>query len=243
MRRLKLNTLLKIGLLSVTLLLAACGDTGSTSSGVPAPAAPNNTGGTLPIVPNTDSRLPDLTGAQPINLQDKVNFTALKEIYGSSGEVLLNLVLVGDPLINMRLNRKTAVTGKVLIGFEYGPGFWGAELPTVEGATVLTSTNFDTIHSDSELSFRILGAITGNDIYGVIYYRVRKQTPTMEIQCLAQTRGCFIGSKQVDDRYCTYPTNAISAASMCRDYYMSPSDSNVKFMGSFTAKVSDWFKN
>ena len=242
MWRLPLNTLLKISLLGVSLLVAACGDTGSTSTGVPVPANPSNPGGTLPTTTNTDSRIPDLTGAAPINLQDKVNFTALSEILASDGKVF-RFPIVLEPLIKMTLDNKIMVSGKLLVAFEDKNGFWGAELPTVEGASVQNSTNFDTIHSDSGLSFRVLGSVVGNDIYGAIYYRVRKQTPTMETQCLKTTVRCInpATGQVLPDSYCTY-TNTTTMADTCRTY-MNPGDSNVKFMGTFQSKVSDWFKN
>lgn len=237
-----MNTSLKIGALVLCLALAGCGGDSSTTSTLPTPNTNTNPGGTLNNQPQTDSRLPDLTGAVPINLTDKVSFTAINDLLSPSNQFVA-LPLVLEPVIKMTLanDRSTNVKGKVLIAFEDKIGFWGAELSTVDGASIRNSSNIDTIHTDTEFTLRVLASISGADMYGIVYYRIRKTTPMMETQCLQQTVRCVDAyGRELPASFCSYPTPNI--VDTCRNY-MNPSDSNVKTLGTFQAKVANWFTN
>lgn len=236
-----MNTSWKFLILAVGLFLAGCGDQSSQTSTLPAPASPNGPGAGLPTTPSTTpSGLPDLSRANPINLIDKINFSGLSDLLSASNQIVVSPMVL-EPLIKMTLtnDRSTYVKGKLLIAFEDQLGFWGAELPTVDSASVRDAYNVDSIHTDNEFSVRVLTSVSGTNLYGIIYYRIRRSGET---QCLKQTVRCVGPQGQtLPDSFCTYPTPDI--ATPCRSY-MNPNDTtNVKTLGTFTAKTSDWFTN
>lgn len=220
-------------------LLSACGENSTQTATLPTPANPNNPGTSLPTNPTTGTPgLPDISLSNTITLQDMTNFTGINALLATDNEFVMPPFVV-PPQLKMTLanDRSTYVKGKALIWFEDQAGFWGAELKTVDSASVRNSSTIDSIHTDSKFSLRILAAISGTDLYGIIYYRTRQAG---ENQCLTQTYKCVDQwGREIDPKYCPAYTPP-NMAETCRTY-MSPSDSNVKQLGTFTAKTSDWF--
>lgn len=227
LRRLKLNAWFRIALFLVALNIAACGGGSSSSSSAPVPNA-NNGGGTLNNPGNTvDPRLPNLSRALAINLTDKTGYQGLIDI-----AKLVVTPIVGDALIHLTLpnDRTTEVSSTVIVAFEDRVGFWGAQLSSFPGTAFRTSSSLDIIYSDSQLSLRVLAAMTSADqVFGRIYYRVRQSGET---QCQKVTvTYCPPGQT------CTPP----DTATPCRKY-MELNNSSVKDLGSFSGKYSNFLQ-
>lgn len=243
-----MNTWKKILFVGTCLLVAACGDSSSNTSNIPTPANPNPPGGSLPPSGNYGTPgLPDITLSHSITLSDRTNYSAIIDLKRANNEIFSGSFTV-PPMLKMTLSgrSKTTVPGKMLVWWEEEDqsGFWGAEVPTVDGAAIQgnngTTRNFDTIHSDSQLSFRVLAQSNdGVNLYGIIYYRIRQSGET---QCLKQKVTCIDPwtGQQLPDSFCQYTTPDI--VTPCRNY-MNPGDSNVKTMGTFTSTINDWFPN
>jgi hypothetical protein len=201
---------------------------------LPKATDPNATTQTIPnTTPSTDPRIPDLSKAVAIHLDDNVNYTGLKDLAH-----VVYAPVIGDALISMNISggRTTSFTSSVLIAFEDHYGFWGALQNSFTGTTTRTSNSIDAIHSDSEFTIRIVAGLNGDTLSGSIYYRIRQ---TGETQCFATAVTCnYTGTPPANySNYCPYPTPDTSAA--CRNY-MNTGLAAVKRLGTFNSSYSSW---
>ena len=216
----KLSAWLKGTLVAVVLIVLGCG--GGETKEIPSPADPSAPPQELtPPAPTTDPRLPDLSHAVPINLHDKTTYQGLQDLAKT-----VFPPLVGDPLVSMRLTntRDTNISGSILIAFEDRMGFWGASLDSFEGTGYRDSQRLDIIFADDEFALRAVGALSIDDLTGVIYYRLRQTGDTQCKKFICTGWGC--------------PTSQ-DLASICRTY-MNTTDAHVKELGTFRTKYSNW---
>lgn len=224
------------------LFLVSCGATNSTTTG--APTVVDNGGGTgngtgnpdpLPTGGTTPTPgLPDLTGSVALALTDNVTYSGLSAIAGN-----ISAPIVGDPKVLLKITntRTQSVNGTLLVAFEDRMGFWGANMTSVKGTGVNTSSSLDIIFSDDALTLRVSSSRLGDNLLSTLTYRVRQ---TGETQCLPAK--CYItwaGQKYevpFSSAYCPLPTPDV--AGTCRTY-MNTSNNSVKNLGTFTVKYSD----
>lgn len=234
MRKVALRKVL-FPLLSISLgllFLVACGDTGSNTTGIPTSGG-SGSGGTTPVTPdptNPTPGLPDLSKSSAINLDDKINYSGLIAIAG-------NVVtpIVGDPRAVLKITNTTnlSVNGTLRLAFEDKAGFWWADMNSVEGTGVNTSSALDIIFSDNSLTIRIIAGRSGNLLISNIYYRVRQSGET---QCLPVY--CYVNGTPVPfgSQFCPIPKP--DTAGICRNY-ISTTLSSVKKLGTFSASYND----
>src|SRR5690606_16016272 len=114
----------------VVILASACAKSETTTAPVPTPPG-NTSGGPFPdstVLTNTG--VPDLSRAVTINLQDKVNYSAIYDLVSDFAPPL-----VADPLISLSLTKTgTQVAGSILFAIEDDLGLAGGVVPSF-GAT------------------------------------------------------------------------------------------------------------
>lgn len=221
------------------LFLTSCGATGSTTTGIPTVTPPTGGGPTSPLPeepPTTTPGLPDLSASVAINLRDKVTYSDLSAIAG-------NIVtpIVGDPraLLKITNTRNQSVNGTLLVAFEDKLGFWGADMKSVPGTGVNTSSSLDIIFSDDALTLRVQASRLGDNLLSTLYYRKRA---TGETQCLPVKCYITFGGVRYEvpfgSAWC--PMAAPDVAGTCQAY-MNPISSNtaVKQLGTFSVKYTD----
>lgn len=254
--------------LFVLFFVVACGNPSNSTNSIPQASDPtaNSPDESVPTVTPVpvDPRIPALNGAVPINLLDKINYSGLSDIAKN-----VFLPLVGDPKIVLHLpNTRDQIlySGDALIAFEDKAGFWGAQLPAFAkgnpeydsstkalynagyfSTVTHVSSSMDMIFGDSELVLRVVGTLSGDDIAGKIYYRIPTGTETA---CHTISATCNYNYSYVDPSHnssysdnaanpkwrCTY---ASDTASKCTQY-MATTNSQVKELGSFAAKYTNW---
>lgn len=185
---------------------------------------------------NPGTSLPDLSTSTTLNLDDKINYSGLVAIAG-------NVVtpIVGDPKVLLRITntQNTNVEGNLRLAFEDKVGFWWADLNSVKGTGINTSSALDIIFSDNSLTLRISATRAGDTLNPKIHYRVRQNG---ENQCLPMRCYVTFGGVKYEvpfgSQWC--PAAEPDTAGICRDY-MNPSSSNisVKSLGTFSVKYSD----
>jgi hypothetical protein len=220
---------------SALLLAMACGK--DSSNGLPTAKLPTTSGGSLPTSsPTTDPRFPALLGKSvSISLTDPINFTGLRDL----AKVIFTPVVETHFALSIPNNRDTVISAQMLVGFEDNKGFWGALMSTFEGTSTRTSDQIDLIFSDSELSFRVVAGISGDDFVSPrIYYRVRQSGET---QCQKVTYTCQAfypdGRPYYGSPNCPMPPPADTTAATCKTY-MNLGNTAVKQLGTFSAKYS-----
>ena len=214
------------------LLLVACGDTHTNPNPIPTPT-PIDPGAPTPLPtppPNVDTRIPDLSLAVPVALSDRAGLSALKDMAHN-----VFAPLVGDPLLHIQFSRtrEVNVSGKLLFSFEDQFGFWGAELSSFTG--VQTNQQIDIIFADDELVIRAAAERTGDDLNGLIFYRLRRPFDTA---CRKTWTSCEVSGYP----FFNFPAQCFQTpdtTASCREY-MNLADSAVKSIGSFQAKYSQW---
>lgn len=226
------------------LFLASCGGTSSTTTGRPI-VDPEPSGPTSPLPTDpTDptAGLPDLTGAFSLNLTDKITYSGLAAI---AAPIPLVTPVVGDPKVLLKVSQATPITGTIGIGFEHNPGFWWAELNSVEGTGQNTTNNFEIIFSDSQLTLRVSALKTtpnGNAFNSALLYRVRQANET---QCLPSKCSVNWYGQTIDLPLasCFSSTAALEAYKASRvvecQNYMSTSQTQVKNLGTFSGNYTD----
>lgn len=238
-----MKALAKILLLSCVVWMTACGKSGETTNGAPAPVDPtaqNQVPNYTPVTdPGQDGRLPDLTTAVALRLPNPSDYSGLEEL-----AQVLYLPLVGDPKIRMTISgdRTNAVTGSILVGFEDRAGWWGADVPSFSKTGYRNTSALDMIFADDELLFRVVGAINGNNLDGNVYYRVRQsgENACRKLQTCTTTYA----------PYYPYPPtttcrdqDADIATAECRSY-MDIGSSSVRLLGNFhQGSYSSWLTN
>lgn len=232
-------------------LCVGCGD--NTSSGVPSPKDPANPPTqTLPQrSTDQDSRLPDLSKSVAVRLATYANFQAISELYGEA----VAPPLVGDPKLKLTLTATSGskLNGSLLFFFEDDlgaawmtqtsqqlplVGYWGPEDPNNSSSQQI----LDIIFEDSAVVARVSATRSGNDLTGVLRYRVRGANDANV--CVRRTATCqVIGTPPTPPPAECQPgyqdTLDQQDAASCRQY-MSTSASQVKTLGTFQAKFSDW---
>jgi hypothetical protein len=223
-------------LFAAVAFVAACSSS-DTTNGVPAPTDPStqNPGGTYtpPADPSQDPRLPGLLSkAVALRLTNPTDYSGLEDL-----AKVLYLPLVGDPKIAIEFSgdsRDTTFNAKILVAFEDQEGFWGAVLDTFPKTGVRDSSTINAVFADDELAILTLIAKSGDNIHGEAYYRLRASGDT----------ACR--KNRIRYQYTYYPysyyyvdEDADVAASNCRSY-MQPGQSQVKLLGTFDAKYSNW---
>ncbi|MBI1862066.1 MAG: hypothetical protein HYR96_14220 [Deltaproteobacteria bacterium] len=218
--------------LALGLLLSACGNTGRTTVGVPTPtplAGPVSSPIPTPGA-NLDSRIPDLSRAVGVNLTDVTSFSALRDM-------AINVFppLVGNPLLQLTMSasRATDISGSLLFGFEDQYGFWGAQQVSFPGTGYQSDTVLDVIFADDSLVTRVSASRFLDNLSGTLYYRIRSSGDTA---CKQQYVTCTVIGFPGSGTICpTAPDTVVP----CQNY-MSPSDTHVKKVGTFSAKFSKW---
>ena len=217
-------------------LLAACGDTGSNTTGIPT-AGGSGGGPTSPLPQdpeNPNPNIPDLSKSAVINLEDKINYSGLSAIAGN-----VVLPIVGDPRVVLKITntRNQEVNGTLLLAFEDKLGLWVANMNSVEKTGANTAQALDIIFSDNALTVRITAGRLGENLLSNIHYRVRQ---TGETQCLpAKCYVTFGGVKYevpFGSSWCPIPQP--DTAGICRNY-MATTQTAVKKLGTFSVKYTD----
>lgn len=236
--------------LTVALIVISCGKENETSV---VPTAETETTSTsenfVPAPPSeTDDRLPDLSQAVNLILEDAINFSGLKDI----AKVVLT-PMVRNPLVALTLNLdRSNISGNILLAFEDQLGFWGAIVSSFEGTNSLTGDVLDMTFSDDELVLRMIGSILGDTLSGTVFYRIRE---TGDDQCKPVTVSCettytpggplcqlypWIPECQVDPDpnppECEVETNTVV---VCKDY-INTGNAEVKNLGAFSGSLTDW---
>ena len=196
-----------------------------------------------PPVPTPDPRLPDLTGAVPINLIDNINYTGLAELAEN-----VFPPLVGDAKIRLQFTNTRAqnINGNVLIAFEDNQGFWGAELTSFPGTSVHATTTLDAIFADEQIVIRTMGTLSGDDLNGTIFYRNRQPNDTACIQTqftcdeMIYRNGSWIRHSYTEPPFpIGCQLTVADTVTPCRTY-MNPTNTQVKRLGSFRGKYSNF---
>jgi hypothetical protein len=219
------------------LFLAACGETGSNTTGIPTAGGEDVEGPTTPLPEdpgNTTSGIPNLSKSAVINLEDKINYSDLIAIAG-------NVVtpIVGDPRVLLKITntRSEKVNGTLLLAFEDKLGFWGADMNSVADTGVNTSSALDIIFSDNALTVRITASRLGEILLSHIHYRVRQSGET---QCLPASCYITFGGIKYEvpfgSQWCPIPKP--DTAGICRSY-MTTTQAAVKKLGTFSSKYTD----
>jgi hypothetical protein len=221
------------------LVLSSCGKPKEESGAGLAPTDPGGTTTTTPVTPETaapDSRLPNLDGAVAINLVDKVTYKGLEDLAGN-----LFLPIVGDAKVKLELpkSRTADISGKILIAFEDKLELWWAVLESFPGTGTRSSTQLDIVFADDELVIRTVGNLSGDNMDGNIYYRIKKSGEDAcvkkQVTCeWVYPTGYF---KPFGSSSC--PVTQPDTATPCKAY-MNLNDSSVKKLGTFKGKYSSF---
>lgn len=212
--------------LALILWLSACGDTKSNSNPIPTATPPTATPTPLPVPqPGYDSRLPDLSRAASVNLSDFTHYTALKDLAHN-----VFPELVGNPYLQLNLQKNRELEGTALFTFEDQMGFWGAELSSFTGLQAGNQTQI--IFADDEFVFKVIAVKSSNDLDGILYYRVRVPGDTA-------CRNSFVTCEP----FSFLPPQCIATPDNITPCwaYMNLSSASVKTVGTFKAKYSDWW--
>lgn len=223
------------GLLGLSLV--GCGNAESETQNVPTAQLPTTPSSeNLPDTnpPSTDPRLPDLSRAVSLDLQDKTTYSGLQDLFHT-----LFLPLVGDPLVSMNLSLvNSSLSGKLLIAYEDRVQFSGLLSQSFPGTTVVSSQTIDLIFADDVVVVRSISS-NSEVMQGTLYYRLREANDT---ECKTVTPVCeYIWPAGVTPppgfESCQAPT--VDTAAPCRAY-MNLSDPKVKILGTYQALFSNW---
>lgn len=222
------------------LVISACGGE-DEETGVPTPVPPTPTTPQAPFTPapapELDSRLPDLTNAVALRLDDLVDLSGLKDIAKN-----IFPPLVGDPLVRASISggRDTKVEGEILLAFEDAEGFWGAIVPSYKDASFRVNDVVDMIFADDDLVVRLIGAITGEELSGKIHYRIPSET---DDDCKRTLVTCeIVGPVQPGAPLPELPpecNQTVDNSAQCRAF-MNTTETDVKLLGTFKTKYSNW---
>ncbi|MEZ4752344.1 MAG: hypothetical protein R3B54_17440 [Bdellovibrionota bacterium] len=224
----------------VVLFVAACGQSSSTTAPTPVPPGTTTNNSPFPdsnLLSNTN--IPDLSKAVAVNLQDKVNLTAIYDMVSD-----FTPPLVSDPLVSMTLTKSGVnVAGNILFSIEDELGFWGAIINSFGATGKFQNNVLDVIFSDDEMVMRTIGSVSGNTLSGSLYYRMRASG---EDQCKPVTVYCDVTLPSNWMPWWPSPElpaecNATPNVDPACSAYMNTSASAVKKVGTFVnTSFSNW---
>lgn len=215
---------------AIALTVVACGGSKTESSSAPKPVDPTVPTPTPVVTVPTpqDPRIPNLSRAAKLTLTDLVNYTGLQEI--AFPEILNTSALVGDPKILLELPAGRSATFRkstLLLAVEDSYGLWWMKQSLFPGTGTRTATSFDAIYADDYMVSRVRAAVSGDDVAGTIYYRIRQ---TGENECKPIQFCNAFGQ-------CSAPQYD---SAVCYAYMDTNNTFSVKSLGTFNTKYSQW---
>lgn len=216
------------------LLLVACGDPKSNTTGLPpTPPPPDKPadGGLDPIPSPGDSRLPTeyLNRSVPLNPTSVTNFDPFREIFSD--------YFIGPPIGNIPLTLKLKLQNQFarsefFLGIEDALGFSWAIVPYFQGTGMLSSTSFEMIFADDSVAIRIVALRVGDSLSGTVLFNTNHSCHQVITVCDTIFPGGF-----APNDYCPF-SGFTDGVSQCQ---ASMSSQNATVLGTFSqAKLSTW---